>query len=145
MNPATKHIKDTIAALGVPRFSIAARTDLGITSAAVKDSLHRQLVADRAEELARPGRYGVYITRYPCGCIPTVRVNDDPRHAGQVTRISEEPIGHICPVTAAPYRPATADDVMDAIVRGAKAFFEYERERREAFLAMPAPTSEETL
>ncbi|GHE32227.1 hypothetical protein GCM10017673_38830 [Streptosporangium violaceochromogenes] len=96
-NPATKHIKGTIAALGVPRRSIVARTDLGITSAAVHDPAHRLLVADRAEELVRSGRYGVYITRYPCGCVPTVRVNNDPRHTGQVTTRHEEPLGHTCP------------------------------------------------
>ncbi|MER6830852.1 hypothetical protein ABT352_33000 [Streptosporangium sp. NPDC000563] len=107
----TKHIKDTIAALGVPRRSIVARTDLGITSAAIHDPAHRRLVADRAEELVRPGRYGVYITRYSCGCIPTVRVNNDPRHAGQVTTIPGEHFGHVCPATADPPRPATADAV----------------------------------
>uniref|UniRef100_UPI003F49469D hypothetical protein n=1 Tax=Streptosporangium sp. CA-235898 TaxID=3240073 RepID=UPI003F49469D len=99
MDPATKHIKAALVALGVPRRSIVARTDLGITSAAIHDPAHRQLVADRAEELVQPGRYGVYITQYPCGCIPTVRVNNDPRRAGQVTTRNEEPLGHTCLVS----------------------------------------------
>ncbi|MER5649635.1 hypothetical protein [Streptosporangium sp. NPDC002524] len=134
MNPATQHLKDTLIALGVPRCTIVTRTDLGLTSASIQDFAHRRLVADRAAELAEPGRYGVYITRYPCGCVPAVRINNDPGHAGQVTTISAEPIGHICPAAAI---PATAHDVMDAIVRGAQDFFAYERQRHEAWLASP--------
>ncbi|GAA4209014.1 hypothetical protein GCM10022252_74910 [Streptosporangium oxazolinicum] len=115
MNPATKHIKDTIAALGVPRRSIVAGTDMGITSAAIHDPAHRRLVADRAEELVQSGRYGVYITRYPCGCVPRVRVNNHSRHAGQVTTRNEEDLtGHTCPALVTTQTGTETKEHLDA-------------------------------
>ncbi|MEU4231125.1 hypothetical protein AB0F17_43110 [Nonomuraea sp. NPDC026600] len=108
MYPETKHMKDTVAVLGIPRRAIHAVTDLGDTHATVLDPTHRNLIADHAHQLATP-RYGVIIWRYPCGCPSKVRVTTDRRHTGRVHTIATTPYNeHHCPQNA--INPGHCDD-----------------------------------
>ncbi|MEU4513125.1 hypothetical protein AB0G05_26825 [Nonomuraea wenchangensis] len=91
MHPGTKHMKDSIAALGIPRRAIRAVTDMSMTNATVFDPAHIALIAQHADQLATPGQ-GVVLKRASCGCIWSVLVTTRLQMVGRVhTLDSEDP------------------------------------------------------
>ncbi|MEV0584066.1 hypothetical protein [Nonomuraea sp. NPDC050310] len=97
MHAATRTIKTLIAELGIPHRAITARSDLGLTSAAVHDRAHVALVAANAADLVRSW-LGVVLWKLPCGCPTRVLVTTDPRHAGRVDELAVDArTEHVCP------------------------------------------------
>lgn len=90
MKPATGRIKAALADLGIPRSAVRAVTNGAVTYATACTDAGRRLLDEQAERLVGP-RYGAIIRRHGCGCVVVAIVTTDPRHAGQVDRLTYPP------------------------------------------------------
>jgi hypothetical protein len=98
---AGQRIAAALTEVGIPRSAVNIRTCMAVARGHTTDPETREMIADRADRIARPG-VGVAITTYPCECIASVDITTDPRHSGTVTRQVTQSTLHECPKRLTP-------------------------------------------